>query len=543
MFENIVNGFAGVCTPVGLFLIVVGVAVGIVFGAIPGLSATMAVALVLPVTYGMKPGNAMSMLMALYVGAVSGGLISAILLRIPGTPSSVATCFDGHPLSLKGHAPKALGVGIVFSFIGTVLSILALMFISPSLARFAIQFGFYEYFSIAVFSLTMIATLSGNSIIKGVFSGTLGFMFATVGIAPIDSVRRFTFGSIQLMSGFDMLPVMIGLFAVGEIISAAMTAGAEDGGEVTQPDMRSVRWFGFSWAEFMSQQWNMIRSALIGIGIGILPGIGGGTANILAYSVAKNQSSYPEKFGTGVIDGVVASETSNNAAIGGAMIPLLTLGIPGDTVTAMLLGGLMIHGMTPGPRLFVEHTGVVYGIFAALTVSAFVMLFMEFYGLRIFVKLLAIPKHILLPIIFCLCGVGAYGLNSRTFDLWSVIVFGILGFGFSVFSIPIAPFILGFILGPMAETNLRRGLMLNQNSLTPLFTSPICVTFLLIAVLSLTLTGYRQVKRSRRPAAALAAAGSLSEEVSEEILEMEAEAAAEAGSSPEVDEKLHNPNL
>ncbi len=495
----IAHGFIQTCTPLSLGLMALCVAIGIVFGAIPGLSATMAVALFLPVTYGMPPTLAMTMLMALYVGGVSGGLISAILLRIPGTPSSVATCFDGYPLATQGHAPKALGIGIVFSFIGTVLSILALMFIAPLLSNFAIEFGFYEYFSIAFFSLTMIATLSGDSVIKGVFSGTLGFMFATVGIAPIDSARRFTFGSIQLMSGFDMLTVMIGLFAVGEIIAATKTAGHDEPeARITQPNMRDIKWFGFSWAEFMSQQWNMLRSALIGIGIGILPGIGGGTANILAYSVAKNQSKYPEKFGTGVIDGVVASETSNNAAIGGALIPLLTLGIPGDTVTAMLLGGLMIHGATPGPMLMREKPELVYGIFASLTLAAVAMLLMEFYGLRVFVKLLAIPKHVLLPVIFCLCAVGAYGLNSRTFDIWSVIIFGILGFGFSVFKVPIAPFILGFILGPMAETNLRRGLMLNQNSLLPLLTSPICVVFICIAFLSLGLSVRRQLKRRRK---------------------------------------------
>lgn len=497
-FSLLYTGFAGVLTPFSLLLIFIGVGVGIVFGAIPGLSATMAVALFLPVTYGLAPGNAMSMLMALYIGGVSGGLISAILLHIPGTPSSVATCFDGHPLAAKGQAAKALGVGIVFSFIGTMFSILALMFVSPLLARFAIEFGNFEYFAIAMFSLTMIASLSGNSLIKGVFSGTLGFMFATVGIAPIDSAKRFTFGSVNLMSGFDMLTVMIGLFAVGEIISAARDAGQESDEVVTQPDMKNIKGFGFTWAEFNSQWVNTIRSSLIGIGIGILPGIGGGTANILAYSVAKNQSKYPEKFGTGIIDGVVASESSNNSAVGGALIPLLTLGIPGDTVTAMLLGGLMIHGMTPGPRLFVEHADIVYGIFAALTVATVFMLIMEFYGLRIFVKLLSIPKHILLPVIFCLCAVGAYGLNSRTFDMWAVILFGILGFGFSSFKIPIAPFILGFILGPMAETELRRGLNLHRNDIWPLFKSPICLFFLGIAFISLCITAYKQIKRQKQ---------------------------------------------
>ena len=512
----IIGGFADVCTPLGLGLSFVCVSIGIVFGAIPGLSATMAVALFLPVTYGMKPTNALIMLMALYIGAVSGGLISAILLRIPGTPSSVATCFDGHPLAAKGQAPKALGVGIVFSFIGTILSIIALMFISPSLAKVAIEFGNYEYFSIAFFSLTMIATLSGDSLVKGIFSGTLGFVFATVGIAPIDSAKRFTFGISDLLAGFDMLTVMIGLFAVGEIISSAKDIGTAEKEEITQPNMKSIKGFGFTWNEFWGQQFNMFRSYLIGLCIGILPGIGGGTSNILAYSVAKNQSKHPEKFGTGIIDGIVAPETSNNAAIGGAMIPLLTLGIPGDTVTAMLLGGLMIHGISPGPMLFTEHTNLVYAIFATMVVASFIMLFLEFYGLRVFVKLLSIPKYILLPVIFCLCAVGAYGLNSRIFDIWSVIIFGILGFLFSVFKIPVAPFILGFILGPMAETNLRRGLMLHQNSLQPMFASPICLFFLCVATFSVALTAYKQIKRGRNERLAHAGAGDAPDKGGEE---------------------------
>lgn len=490
-------GFGDIMTPVGIGLMLSGVAIGIIFGAIPGLSAAMAVILFLPVTYSMDPINGMAMLMALYVGGISGGLISAILLRIPGTPSSVATCFDGHPMTQKGEAPKALGVGIVFSFIGTILSVFAMMFISPSLARLAIKFGYFEYFSIAVFSLTMIATLSADNIVKGLFAGAFGFVFATVGVAPIDAARRFTFGNENLMSGFDMLPVMIGIFAVGEIITAAQSSRDEEDAVIIQPDMKSIRGFGFGWGEFVGQWWNLIRSSAIGIGIGILPGIGGGTANLVAYSVAKNQSRYPEKFGTGVIDGIVASETSNNACIGGAMIPLLTLGIPGDAVTAMLLGGLMIHGITPGPRLFVEHSNLVYSIFAATTVAAIIMLFMEFYGLRVFVKLLAIPKSILLPVIFAMCCVGAYGLNSRIFDIWNVVVFGFIGFGFSVFKVPVAPFIIGFILGPMAETNLRRGLMLSQNSVTPILESPICLFFLGLAVFSLALTIYRQAIRAR----------------------------------------------
>ena len=264
--------------------------------------------------------------------------------------------------------------------------------------------------------------------------------------------------------------------------------------------MKSIKGFGFSMVEFYSQGWNLIRSSLIGIGIGILPGIGAGTSNILSYIAAKKQSKHPEKFGKGIIDGVVASETANNAGIGGAMIPLLTLGIPGDAVTAMLLGGFMIHGIQPGPLLFVSQGALVYTIFAALLLSSVMMLICEFYGMRIFVKLLAVPKNILLPIILVLCVVGAFGLGSRVFDIWTILIFGLVGYGFVKLGVPQAPFIIGFILGPMAETNLRRGLMLSDNNFMDFLTSPISGTFIGLSIASIV---WHLVQTFRRkPAAA-----------------------------------------
>lgn len=478
------QGLATVLTPQFLLWQVIGVVVGIIFGAVPGLTAVMAIALFLPMTYGMSMGLGISVLIALYIGAISGGLISAILLKIPGTPSSVATCWDGHPLAEKGQAAKALGVGIVFSFMGTIISIIALVFIAPTLAKIALRFGPQEYFAIAVFSLTLIATLSTGSIIKGLFSGVMGFVFATVGIAPVEATIRFTFGRFELNNGFDTLTVLIGLFAVTEIIKVAETVKHEANATITQVDMKQVKGFGFSWKEWVGQLPNFARSALIGVGIGILPGIGGATSNILSYLVAKKQSKHPEKFGTGIIDGVVASETANNATIGGALIPLLTLGIPGDGVTAIMLGGFLIHGIQPGPMLFRTQADLVYIIFAALIVCSILMLVIEFYGLRLFVKLLKVPKHILLPIIFVLCVVGAFGLSSRVFDVVTILVFGIIGYAFVKFKIPQAPFIIGFVLGPMAETNLRRGLMLTDNNFMGFITNPLSGSFLAIAVLA-----------------------------------------------------------
>ena len=491
-------GFGAVLTPTGIFLMLIGVAVGIVFGALPGLSATMAIALFLPVTYAMASTDAMTLLMALFIGAISGGLISAILLHIPGTPSSVATCFDGHPLVRKGQAAKALGVGVVFSFLGTIFSTFLLMFIAPQIARVAINFGNYEFFSIAIFSLTMIATLSSGNMIKGIMAGVIGFMFSTVGTDAIEATGRFTFNNTSLKGGFDMLAVMVGLFAVGEIISAAETSHHADEEVMTQPSMKGIKGFGFSMQEFVSQLWNALRSALIGMGIGILPGIGGGTSNMLAYTVAKNSDKHPEEFGQGRIDGVVASETANNATIGGAMVPLLTLGIPGDTTTAMLLGALTLHGLTPGPLLFQNQAEVVYGIFAAMLLASVIMLFMEFFGLRVFVKLLSIPKYILLPCVFVLCVIGAYALKNNMSQVIACLLFGAIGFAFKKFEIPSTPFILGFILGPLAEVNYRRGMMRTNGNFVPFLQSPISLVFLLVACAVIILAATKPLREAKK---------------------------------------------
>ncbi|MDR2819669.1 MAG: tripartite tricarboxylate transporter permease [Desulfovibrio sp.] len=494
MLASLFAGSIEVLHPMCLFLIMTGVAVGIVFGSIPGLTATMAIALFLPVSYQFSPLEGIALLISLYIGGVSGGLLSAILLNMPGTPSSVATCFDGYPLTQRGEGFKALGVGVFFSFMGTLISILVMIFVAPGLAKMALNFGHFEYFSIAVFALTLIASLAGKSLIKGLLAGAFGMACATVGMAPIDGVIRFTFGSQQLSAGLDLLPVLIGMFALSEIMSSAETSRIEDDTSIQNIDLKNVKGFGFSIAEFKSQITNMFRSAAIGIGIGILPGIGGSTSNLVAYSVAKNQSKTPEKFGTGIIDGVVATETANNATVGGAMIPLLTLGIPGDMTTAMLLGGLMIHGLTPGPLLFVEQPLFVSGVFVAMILANCAMLFQEFFGLRFFIRMLQTPKHILLPIIFVLCVVGAFGLNSRMFDSIIVVAFGCVGYLFLKLKLPVAPFIMGFILGPMVEIYLRRGLMQSKGDYLPFLTEPISGAFLLITLVSVILTVRKNIR-------------------------------------------------
>ncbi len=490
------EGLAYCLSPWVLLVMSGGVIVGIIFGSIPGLSAAMAVALFLPITFSMDPELGFCLLIALYIGAVSGGLIAAILLNIPGTPSSIATCFDGSPMARRGEAAKALGMGIVFSFLGGLFSFVILIFMAPPLAKFALRFSAIEYFAVTVFALAMIATISSGNILVGLLSGMLGLIVSSVGLAPIDGLPRFNLGLESLTSGFDILPTLIGIFAIAEALATAETITATK--NLKPVEIKPIKGFGFSWSEFIEQKWNFLRSSLIGTGIGILPGIGGSTSGILAYVAAKNSSKTPEKFGTGIPAGIVASETANNATIGGALIPLLALGIPGDGVTAMMLGGFMIHGLNPGPLLFTTSAELVYAIFAACIVCNFLMIIFEFFGIRIFIRMLMIPKYILMPVILVLCTVGSYAVNSRTFDAQSIVLFGVIGYLMSKLKMPVAPFILSFILGNLVETNLRRGLMMTDGSFTPFITRPLSGAFLLITVVVLLLSSYREVKRFRR---------------------------------------------
>lgn len=498
----IIEGFSSILlNPTCLMWMAVGTVVGIIFGSIPGLTATMAMAMFIPVTYALSAEEGIALLLALYIGGTSGGLISAILLNIPGTPASIATCLDGRPMAEKGQAGRALGVGIVFSFLGTIIGLLALMLISPTLSSIAIKFGPHEYFAITIFSLTLIITLSSENLVKGLITGVIGLIFATVGLAPIDSTARYTFGVTSLNSGFNVLIVLVGIYAVSEIIG---TAEALHSG--TQKDLSvltdfKVKGFGFTMKEFVSQIWGAIRASAIGIGLGILPGIGNGTSNMLAYTVAKNQSKNPEKFGKGCIDGIVASETANNATIPGTIIPLLTLGIPGDSTAALLLGALVMKGITPGPLIFQQNGKVVYAIYAAIGVSALLMLIIEYLGLKWFVKILKVPTHILMPLVFALCIVGAFGTNNRVFDCGALIFFGFVGYLLKKGDYPLSPLILGFVLGEIMELNFRRAVSYSNGNYLEFFTHPISCVFLILAVFSIVMNLRSIYKKKKQQAA------------------------------------------
>ena len=476
LFQALGNLFTN---PAAIGFMLLGTAVGIIFGAMPGMSATLAVAVFLPLTYSMDVFTSVPLLISLYIGGISGGLISAILINIPGTPSSIATTFDGSPLAKSGHGGKAVGVGVVFSFLGTLISIIVLVFLAPLLAKVAIKFGPYEYFAVTCCAFILVAGLSGKNMLKGIMSAMLGILFAMVGLSAADGAKRYVLGIKALKAGFNMVPVLVGLFALPELIKLVQRKQSK----FQKLEVEKMKGFGFSFKEFKEQIVNCIYASGIGIGIGILPGIGGGVSNLVAYSAIRKKSKYPEKFGTGVIDGIVASEASNNASIGGAMIPLLSLGIPGDSVTAMLLGGFVLQGLTPGPMFFTQSKPVVYCVYAAMLVAAILMLLMEFFGLKVFVKILSVPASILLPVVMVICALGAFSSTNTVFGIWTLFIFGIIGYFFDEFGFPVAPFVLGFVLGPTCETYLRRGLQLGYGSFWSFFSSPIFDAFFGVAVL------------------------------------------------------------
>lgn len=488
------DGFGQIMEPQILLLCLAGVILGIFFGASPGMTSSMGIALILPVTYGMDIVHGMSILLGIYIGSISGGLITAILINIPGTPASVATTFDGHPMAERGEGGRAIRIGTLYSLLGGLFSLIVLFAISPVLARWALKFSYEEYFAIGLLSLTLIASLSGKSLVKGMLSALIGIVFTTVGMAPVDTVRRFTFGIRDLDAGFKLLPLMIGVYAVMEVIKAA---GAAEQGEMKILSYKS-RGIGVSWKEFREQFKNFIVSSGIGTGIGILPGLGAAISNLIAYSVSKNMSRHPEKYGTGCIDGLIASETANNAVSGGAMIPLLTMGIPGDAGTAMLLAAFMLHGITPGPLLFQTHGNVIYAMFAILIVANILMFVVQLYGLPGFLKLLMIPRNILLPIVMVLASVGAFAMNNRVFDIWSIFMFALVGYGLSRFDFPPAPVVLGFVLGPIIELNFRRGMMSSYGKFAAFFTRPIAGTVLVLTILILVWQVLSNIRKSKK---------------------------------------------
>jgi putative tricarboxylic transport membrane protein len=480
MIDNLLYAFGLFASWVNIFAIGGGMLCGVIVGAIPGMTGTMAVALALPFTFYMNPITGILMLVGIYKGAIYGGSISAILIKTPGTPAASCTVLDGYPLAQSGQAGKALKMALYASCVADFISNLSLIFFAGIIAGFALKFGPPEFFALIVFSLTIIAGVSGKSLLRGIISGCIGLLFATIGLDLVYGTNRMNFGSPDLMAGLNFIPVLIGLFALPEIINSVSTSAS-------RRNKTTLGASALGWFEFRRCLKSIIRGSVIGVVLGAIPGIGGAPAAFMSYSEARRTSKNADNFGRGELEGVAASEAGNNGCCGATMIPLLALGVPGDVITAVILGAFMIHNLTPGPLLFEQNIGIVYAVFMGMMLSSFFMLIAGLFSIRIFSRIADIPKTLLFPMVLVLCFFGAYATNGSIFDVLVMVVMGVLGYLMSKVELPAAPFLIAFILGPMFEDNLRRSMLLSKGSPDILLRSPICWVFAVLTLVTVLL--------------------------------------------------------
>lgn len=478
------------------FLVIpLGLVIGIVVGAIPGLTSDLGLILCIPLTYGMDPTMAILMLLAIYCGGTYGGSITAILINTPGTSANAATLFDGYPMTQKGQAFKALQMALFASTVGGLVSALSLLFLAPPIAKITLLFGPAEYFALAVFGLSVIAGVSNKSIFKGLIGACIGLFMASIGQDSISGVARFIFGQRKLMAGIDLIIALIGLFAISEIMMKSqynpktdhktISASAITKDKITRSEYRRC--------------WRPIGiGSLIGVIIGATPGTGGGLAAFIAYNQVKQSSKHPETFGQGEIEGVAASESANNGACGSTMIPMLTLGVPGDGSTAILMGAFMLHGMVPGPSLFAEQGNILYAIMLGLIVVNVFMYILGSGFTRFYAHITRIPYELLAPIVLTFCIAGSYSTNNRIYDIYIILLFGIVAYILRRLDFQLVPILLGIVLGPLAEKNFRRAMVISHGSFDIFFTRPISCAFIAIALLSVGIFAYRSIRTRRR---------------------------------------------
>jgi putative tricarboxylic transport membrane protein len=465
--------------PYAILAVVLGTFLGLVFGSIPGLTFTVALALVLPVTFSLDAAPAIGLLLGTYIGGMTGGSVSAILLGIPGTPSAAATVIDGYQLTRRGKASLALGTAVIVSTFGGLFSLLVMIVSVDFVARMALHFGPAEIFALVLFGLSTICGLSEKSLVRGLIAGVIGLMLMTIGLDEMEGVQRLTFDTITLQQGVNLLVAMIALFAVPHVIEAFAEYYRGEQRVVNAADVTAEL---PSFSVLKSNFWLMIRCAFMGTGIGAIPGTGGPIAAFLAYAHAKRSSKDSESFGKGALAGVVAPETANNAVTGGAMIPLLSLGIPGDPATAIVLSGLLIHGLVPGPMLFIEHPGDIYAIYIAIIVAYIAVLGIQLVGIRFFVQMLRVPAHLLGVGIIVMCGFGAFAIRNSVFDVYTMGVLGVLAYGLMRARIPLTPIVLGLVLGPTLEREFRTAMILSEGNYSVFFSSITAVLFYLAAL-------------------------------------------------------------
>ena len=482
IWDNVLLGLSHVFLPINLLAIAAGTVIGLLVGAIPGLSATMAIAILVPITFAMPPETGISMLAALYMAAMYGGSIAAILVRTPGTPAAAATVLDGYPMAAKGEAGRALSISLTASFVGGVISSVVLLTLAPLLGRVAIEFGPVELASVAVLGMTIIASLSQESTIKGLLAGCLGLLLSTIGMDPISGSPRFTFGMIELFSGISFTVALIGLFSIPQVLRLIENDLHDNVQRGHIDDSVLPRW-----KEIRTLMPTIVRSSGIGVFTGLIPGTGGDTACWFAYNEAKRFAPESEKhhFGSGSPYGIAAPESANNAVVGGALVPTISLGIPGSSATAILLGGLMAHGIMPGPTLMTEYADVAYTLLWALLLSNFFMFGIGLGFTRLAVYVTRIPGKLLAVVISVFSIIGAFAINNSFFDVYIMLIFGVFGYFMDKRHVPVAPLVVGMILGQMLDVSLHQSLLISQGSWMIFFQEPISATLLALSVLSL----------------------------------------------------------
>lgn len=498
MFELLGNGIATLMDLKYLVPLVVGTLIGVIGGALPGITITMTIIVVLPFTFGLEPLQGLAAMIGVYVGGETGGLITSCLLGIPGKPSSVATMFDGFPMSRRGEPGRAVWLGVYASLIGGLLGAIVLVASTGPLARLALEFGPWEYFSLFILALSMVAGLVESSMVKGLIAGGLGLVVTVLGNDPVMGKERLSLGISTLEGGIPFLPVLIGTFAFAQIMSDIEKLGADQQlqTEAAKSVNLAVNHLKVLW-EILSRPFVLLWASFIGLVVGVLPAIGGSAANMLAYDQAKKFSKHPEQFGKGASEGIIASEASNNANVAGSLVTIMAFGIPGDAVTAVMLGALTIHGIQSGP-LFVSQNGpLAYGMFAAYILAHPVVLIILAVLMRWMIRIVTVPKSVLFPMVLVLCVIGAYALGNTMSSVWILLVFGVFGYVMVKLGFPLAPFILGVILGDQIEINLIRALMTDPDPMQFLL-RPISGALLLASVLSVAAAIWQHVRQKRR---------------------------------------------
>jgi len=492
---TLVDAFLHLAAPGPFLIMMLGVTIGIAVGVMPGITAGMLMALTLPFTYSMAPVDAIVLLISMFVGGISGGLVTATLMRIPGEPNAVMTTLDGYPLAKKGFPGRALGLGNAGSIVGGFVGWLFLVTLTRPIADLAVLLGPWENFALVLTALVLVSALSRGSFLKGMIAALLGVLVAMPGVDQTSGIVRLTFGMDALTNGFQLLPVVIGLFAMSQLV--ADTMHIEQSTEHIRASMSGVV---IRLRDYVVHGWNMLRSSLIGVWIGVHPGVGSAVSSIIAYTVAKNVSKKPEEFGSGSEEAIVAAESANNATTGGSLIPLLALGIPGGIADAILLAALVMHNLRPGPLLATTNPEIVNTIMATHLVAHVAMFVMMTAGVLLFARLMLVPRAILFPTVIVFCIVGAYAVDGQISDVWIMLLFGLVGLAMELARFPLAPFVIGFVLAPMAEAKLRSALMISDGSMWPLVTRPGSLGLLLVAAVCFVWPFWREWRARRRTA-------------------------------------------